>query len=303
MNFLKMTKKQTGIFFILAYAIALVVGVAVFLLLESILKEQILLLTFIANLAMTIVIFTFSLWTKNSSMYDPYWSVIPPIIIIGWMIYHDLPLNIVNGLLLIGISIWAIRLTYNWWKNWTGFKEQDWRYDLIKEKTKGFYLLSNFGAIHLIPTLVVYIQLINGYFIINANHSLNILIVIGFLLMLFASGIQYIADQQMYDFRQNRKSKNQVIDQGLWHYSRHPNYLGELSLWVGVYLMYLGIQQTLDFNIIYPLAMISLFVFVSIPMMEKKLENRPGYRQYKNQVSMLIPYRKKSDSKEVNELN
>jgi steroid 5-alpha reductase family enzyme len=188
--------------------------------------------------------------------------------------------------------IWSIRLTYNWWKNWPGFKEQDWRYDLIEEKTKGYYFLSNFVAIHLIPTLVVYLQLINVYHILKLASSLNVFVVIGFMLMVLAAGLQFVADKQMFDFRQQRTDKSQCIDQGLWRYSRHPNYLGELTFWVGVYLIYLGAVQVIDFNIIYPLAMIALFLFISIPMMEKKLSDRPGYQTYKKKVSMLFPYRK-----------
>ena len=291
MDFLKLTKKQTGYVFILAYLISFIVGVISFYAFESLI-DNVLLLSFVANLMMTIVIFAFSLITKNSSMYDPYWSVIPPVIILWWVYYQAVMIDLTTVLLIVGIMLWAIRLTYNWWKNWTGFKEQDWRYDLIKEKTTKYYLLSNFGAIHLIPTLVVYIQLINAYEVIIKGGSINIWIILGFVLMLFATTIQFLADKQMYEFRQNRDSKSQIIDRGIWLYSRHPNYLGELSIWVGVYLMYLGISKTLDMNILYPLAMIALFLFISIPMMEKKLENRPGFNDYKKQVSMLIPYRK-----------
>jgi len=294
MNFLKLTKKQTGYFFIGAYLIALLLGLIVFYLFESVI-ENILLLTFVANLGMTIVIFGFSLLTKNSSMYDPYWSVIPPIIVLWWLYYENVVVDSTVVLLVIGIALWAMRLTYNWWKNWTGFKEQDWRYDLIKEKTKGYYLLSNFGAIHLIPTLVVYIQLINAYEVIIRGGTINLWVILGFVLMLFATTIQFLADKQMYDFRQTRKDRMACIDQGIWKYSRHPNYLGELSIWVGVYVMYLGITKDLNLNILYPIAMVALFLFVSIPLMEKKLEDRPGYKEYKNQVSVLIPYRKNNN--------
>lgn len=300
MNYLKMSKNQTGIFFIVAYAIAIALGVLVFFIFKP-MFDDIILLTFVGNLVATVVIFGFSLLTKNSSMYDPYWSVIPPVIIIGWILYYQVQLNAVIVLMLIGIVIWAIRLTYNWWKNWVGFKEQDWRYDLIEKRTKGYYLLSNFGAIHLIPTLVVYIQLINAHEVIEVSKSVGelsvgILTIIGFVLMLFASTIQFVADKQMFEFRQNRTNKNSIINQGVWRYSRHPNYLGELSLWVGVYLMYLGVVKTIDFNIIYPIAMIALFMFVSIPMMEKKLANRECFQEYKKQVSMLFPYRKRKQN-------
>jgi steroid 5-alpha reductase family enzyme len=296
MNFLKMTKKQTGYFFIGAYALTFIIGILIFLLLEDITNLDTLMTTFIANLGMTVVIFIFSLITKNSSMYDPYWSVIPPFILVGWIIYLDVQIGIGTIFILIGIFLWAIRLTYNWWKNWTGFKEQDWRYDLIKERTKGYYLLSNFGAIHLIPTLVVYLQMINVHDVIIRSAEINVWLLIGFTLMIFASVIQFIADKQMFDFRQNRKDKYACIDQGIWRYSRHPNYLGELSLWVGVYLIYISVYQKLDMNIIYPISMIMLFLFVSIPMMEKKLAIRPCYQAYKKQVSMLFPYRKRNKS-------
>ncbi|MDA3932283.1 MAG: DUF1295 domain-containing protein [Tenericutes bacterium] len=292
MNYLKMSKNQTGIFFIVAYLIAIAIGVLVFFSLKPLLSDVIL-LTFVANLFATVVIFGFSLITKNASMYDPYWSVIPPVIIVGWILYYSVQINAVIWLLLVGIILWAIRLTYNWWKNWPGFKEQDWRYDLIQERTRGYYLLSNFGAIHLIPTLVVYIQLINAHDVVFLSESLSVLSIVGFALMIFASTIQFIADKQMFDFRQNRVDKNECINQGVWRYSRHPNYLGELSLWVGVYLMYLGVVGSIDFNIIYPIAMISLFMFVSIPMMEMKLANRECFKEYKKQVSMLFPYRKR----------
>ncbi|MFW5888810.1 MAG: DUF1295 domain-containing protein [Bacillota bacterium] len=292
MNFTKLTKKQTGLLFILIYSLAIIFGIIVFLLLEKFTNLNILINSFIADLAMTIVVFGFSLLTKNSSVYDPYWSVIPPVIILGWIVYKNITISGPIILLFIGISLWAIRLTYNWWKNWSGFKNQDWRYDMIKEKTSGYYLLSNFGAIHLIPTLVVYIQLINAYAVIQYKGTINLIIILGFLLMLFAPSIQFIADKQMYDFRQERKSKQECIDRGIWRYSRHPNYLGELSLWIGLYIMYLGSGNALDFNIIYPIAMIFLFLFVSIPLMEKKLENRSCFSEYKQKVSMLLPYRK-----------
>jgi len=293
MDFIKLTKKQTGYFFIIAYGLAFVVGLLFVLIFDAVIQST-LMKTFIANLLMTIVIYGFSLWTKNASMYDPYWSVIPPALLIFWIVYERVSLDITIFLLLVGIVLWATRLTLNWWKNWTGFKEQDWRYDLIKEKTKEYYLFSNFGAIHLIPTLVVYLQMINVYQVVVMGSSVNLWIVLGFILMLFGTSIQFVADKQMYEFRQSRPNKNMMIDRGIWLYSRHPNYLGELSLWLGVYLMYLGVTRTLDFNFVYPLAMIALFLFVSIPMMEKKLSDREGFIEYKDQVPALVPYPKRA---------
>lgn len=293
MDLYKLSKKQTGYFFIVAYGLTFILGVIIFLILESMTELSVLMNTFIANLVMTLGIYIFSLATNNASMYDPYWSLVPPFILLGWIIYGGHRIHMASLFLLIGICLWALRLTSNWWKNWTGFKEQDWRYDLIKARTKRYYFLSNFGAIHLIPTVVVYIQMINVYEAIIRDASLNAWLFIGFILMVFAASIQYIADKQMYEFRLKRQDKMSCIDIGVWKYSRHPNYLGELSLWIGVYFIYISVNPVLDFNIIYPMAMIMLFLFVSIPMMEKKLAIRPCYEDYKKRVSMLFPYRKR----------
>jgi steroid 5-alpha reductase family enzyme len=91
----------------------------------------------------------------------------------------------------------------------------------------------------------------------------------------------------------DHKKEKACIDHGLWKYTRHPNYLGELTFWVGIYIMYFSHVNAINFNLVYPLLMIALFLFISIPLMEKKLVHRPGYQEYKAQVSMLIPFRKK----------
>jgi steroid 5-alpha reductase family enzyme len=94
----------------------------------------------------------------------------------------------------------------------------------------------------------------------------------------------------MYIFKTNNKENKKIIDVGIWRYSRHPNYFGELLFWIGVYVIYLAFSRTIDYHIIFPVIMILLFVFISIPMMENKLKNREGYQEYKKKVSCLIPF-------------
>ncbi|MDY0138331.1 MAG: DUF1295 domain-containing protein [Candidatus Izemoplasmatales bacterium] len=241
---------------------------------------------------MTIIVFISSVITKNASMYDPYWSVVPILLAFEWMlIYKNFSLNVI--LLMIAILFWGIRLTYNWWKNWQGFKHQDWRYTHLKNQAPKIYLITNFFGIHMIPTLVVYIQLINAHDIM-LFEGVNLIFIVGFALSIVAPIIQFVADKQMYEFRMNHTKNKSCIDQGLWKYSRHPNYLGELTFWVGIYIMYFSNLKVINFNLIYPILMILLFMFISIPMMEKKLSNRPGYLEYKEKVSMILPFRKKA---------
>ncbi len=292
MDFTKFSKNQTGLIFFSIYLFVITLGFVVFVA-GIALNWQPLLSMLLADVIMTIAVFLMGLLIKNASLYDPYWSVIPPFIIIEWNLVVGTSSSILNTLVLLVVVIWSVRLTYNWWKNWTGFQEQDWRYDMLKDKSPKLYPLTNFFGIHLIPTLVVFIQLINVYD--SVSLSVNVLFIIGLIICLAAPIIQFIADKQMYEFRQSNKNKAKVIDNGLWRYSRHPNYFGELLFWTGIYIIYVSSSNRIDLNIIYPIAMILLFVFISVPMMEKKLENRKGYSEYKNRVSMIIPFRRKHD--------
>lgn len=290
MELVKLSKKQTLWFFVLIYLFAIFIGSLIMLRgLRN--NENIIITTLIADVAMTLIIFFFSNILKNASLYDPYWSVIPIVIVIQWiLIYQNYSLNVI--LLLLAVLVWGVRLTYNWWKNWSGFKHQDWRYDHLKDQAPKLYFLTNLMGIHMIPTIVVFIQLINAHYVIQ-TQGINLVFVIGFALCISAAITQYFADKQMYEFRMNHLKNKVCIDEGLWKYSRHPNYLGELTFWIGIYLMYLSYVGTININIVYPAAMIMLFLFISIPLMEKKLDNRPGYLDYKAKVSMILPYRKK----------
>ncbi|MFA7075602.1 MAG: DUF1295 domain-containing protein [Candidatus Izemoplasmatales bacterium] len=291
MNLINLTKKQTLWVFVAVYFLAALIG-GLIMLYGFNKQYNMILITLISTVSMTLVVFLFSNVTKNASLYDPYWSVIPIIIVIEWIfIYKNFSLNVI--LLLVAVLVWGIRLTQNWWKNWVGFKHQDWRYTKLKDQAPKIYFLTNLMGIHMIPTLVVYAQLINANAVMQ-HTGVNLIFIIGFILSIAAAVIQYIADKQMYDFRMNINKTKKVIDEGLWKYSRHPNYLGELVFWLGIYVMYFSHVRTIDINLIYPVLMILLFLFISIPLMEKKLANRPGYSEYKNTVSMLIPYRKKS---------
>ena len=289
MNLNNLNKKQTGIVFLIVYGLAMLLGIFV-VFLGSRYTGNPLLIIFIADIMMTLVVFIVGTIIKNASLYDPYWSVIPPffLILYAFSFYgFNLPVNAI--LILIVVSFWAIRLTYNWWENWTGFSKQDWRYDMLRDRAPKLYPITNLCGIHLIPTVVVYLQMINMIEVIRYS-TINFIFMIGLIIAILSPVIQYFSDKQMFDFRQENKGKNKVINTGLWRFTRHPNYFGEIILWVGIYVMYFSYVRVIDINIIYPISMILLFVFISIPMMEKKLSDRPGYKTYKENVSMLIPF-------------
>lgn len=284
-----MSKKgSTLILITFIYTFTISIGIIVYLLLPELALGYRML---IANVSATFLIWIFSLIFKNASIYDPYWSVIPPLIILGSMIaYQNFDLNMV--LLLSAICIWAFRLTYNWALLWTDFSHQDWRYIRIKNKSPKIYILSSLVGIMMMPTLIVFLQLITSIKLAAVSHQATWLSVAGFLMIILATLIQLVADTQMQNFKKNQSVKGTIINQGLWKYSRHPNYLGEIMVWWGLYLFYVD-AFGFDYYIVAPLSMMSLFIFISIPMMEKKiLETRPHYKDYQKHVSPLFPFKR-----------
>ena len=104
----------------------------------------------ISDVLATAIVFVFSCILHNASVYDPYWSVQPPLILTLFALGSRLTL--VRFLLVIAVWYWGIRLTANWAYTFYGLHCQDWRYTMLKEKTGHLYPLINFLGIHLFPT-------------------------------------------------------------------------------------------------------------------------------------------------------
>jgi len=286
-------KKTRSVSFLLTALVYVVALIAAFLILYFLNDIHLLLSTFIADIVATVVVWLFGILLKNSSVYDPYWSVIPIFIALFWIIYKGDGFSIVDILFLAAFFIWGTRLTVNWVKRWEGLDHQDWRYTMLKNKSPRFWFFTNLFGINLIPTLIVFACMIPVYYGVLQGSSYNALSFIGFIICVGAVAVQSLSDRQMDHFRSNC-DPGENIDEGFWKYSRHPNYFGEVLFWWGIYLISLSVTMQMWFMIIGPIAMTLLFMFISIPMMEDHImSSRPGYSEYKNKVSMIIPWARK----------
>ncbi len=271
------------------YILAAALGILVFVLLKPFFNNDIL-LTFIADVCATLVVWLFGIIFKNSSIYDPYWSVQPIVIISAWLVLRGQPLRLGDVLMLICVGFWAVRLTYNWASGFMGLtKTQDWRYIMLKEKNLKLFFVTNLFRINLMPTVLVYLGTVPLYYAIFGNPSFNFFTSLGMLIMIIATLIELLADKQMKDFRKDSENALKVMDKGLWAYSRHPNYLGEIVFWWGVFIFSFSDLNTPWYSFVGAVLITLLFLFISIPMIEKKLLNtRPDYAEYKQRVSMLL---------------
>ena len=236
----------------------------------------------------TLFIYVGSLLLKNSSLYDPFWSV-APIPIVLYMVNISSNSLIIKLLILFPILFWGVRLTHNWLMGWKGFKHEDFRYIDLKNTNKIQAEINNLFGIHLLPTLIVNFSLFPISYILLNNLNLNINLLLASIFSIVAVILETISDKQMRDFKSNPLNKDKTMKYGLWRYSRHPNYLGESMFWFGVYFMGLSSGIMPIWTILCPLVMLSLFIFISCPMMDKRsLKNRSDYQDYMNKTSQLF---------------
>ena len=240
------------------------------------------------HLISTLFIYLFSIIHKNSSIYDPFWSVAPiPIVI--FLSIHSTNNLLINLLIIIPIILWALRLTLNWIYSWTGLLHEVFRSIDLKDTTHGNAFINNLFSIHIIPTLIVNISLFPiSYVLLNPVIYFNLLIFAS-IFSTAAVCLEYIADKQMKVFKSNNENHGKTMQKGLWKYSRHPNYLGEVLFWVGVYLFGVSSGVTPLIILICPLLMIALFIFISCPMMDdRSMKKRSDFKEYMNNTSQLL---------------
>lgn len=286
-----MNKKTKGLLILLfSYIIAFIIGLISFKLFED--NVPIIWNILIANVVSTIVIYIIGCIYKTASIYDPYWSIQTVVIYICLMIYYK-TINVGNVIFLICILFWAIRLTYNFIHGFNDISYIDWRYKMLKEKTNKLYPIVNLLGIHLVPTLIVYFASIPSFLYVINNNDFEIVNVGGLLIMILATLLELISDYNMIQFKKVRKDKNEIINIGLWKYSRHPNYLGEILFWYGVALTFILSNISLWYVIIGAILNTLLFVFISIPMAENHLSSyKENYSDYKQKTRMLLPLKK-----------
>ena len=256
------------------YAIAGAAGMLAFGKLGAALGEPWALLA--ANVIATVIVWGFGLVYENVSVYDPYWSVAPPVMFTAFAMYKGCwTLPVV--LLLIAVWYWGIRLTHNWAVTFKGLAHEDWRYTKYREaQSPALFFVTNLFGLCMMP----------GFGLSGLDAPVNALTWLGFAICIAAASIQLIADTQSRRFRAAHPGR--VCDTGLWRRGRHPNYFGEISMWWGVWIMYASLCG-LDWLVLGPIAMTALFLFISIPLMEsRQLANKPAYASYRSRTRILI---------------
>lgn len=244
-----------------------------------------------ADIAATLVIFAYSRVFDNSSFYDAYWSVAPPVLMLYWWLQQP-DMAVGSRELVLGclVVLWAVRLTHNWARGWQGLQHVDWRYVDLKANTGRWFALVDLFGIQLMPTILVFIGCLPLWLMTQSStHGWHVLDGLWVLCGYGALWLEYRADNVLRAFRLDAGNAGSVLSSDVWGWCRHPNYLGELGFWLalgiagfvasGAWLAWLGF-----------VCMLVLFVGISIPMIDKRqLANKERYAQYRREVPALLP--------------
>ncbi len=230
--------------------------------------------------------FIISIIQKRNDIADIAWGL--GFVLVAWLSFYLSGFSqkglLVNGL----VTIWGLRLAWHIYKR-NRNKPEDSRY-LEWRKTWNYFYLRSYSQVFLLQGIFLYLISLPVIFInYNASSNFGFLEIIGLLVWGIGFYFESKGDAELKEFISNPVNKGKLMDKGLWKYSRHPNYFGEVTQWWGIFVIALSISGSL-FTIIGPLTITTLILFVSgVPLLEKKYDGRPDWEEYKKRTSVFIP--------------
>jgi len=188
------------------------------------------------------------------------------------------------------VTIWAVRLGRFLYRR-VQKAGSDSRFDEIKPSFTGFLMAWTLQGLWVFLTLAAALAAMTTL----SPPAFGVLAVIGVLIWMIGFLIEAVADAQKQAFRRDPANAGRFIHSGLWAWSRHPNYFGEITLWTGIALIALPALSGWQLvTLISPLFVYVLIVYISgIPMLESRADERwgddPAYRDYKARTPVLFP--------------
>ncbi len=189
------------------------------------------------------------------------------------------------------VTIWGLRLSYHIFKRNHG-KPEDFRYAKWREEWDYFYLRS-FFQIFVLQGILMFIIVSSIINIINSPlNQLKVFDFIGLLIWLIGFYFESVGDKQLKEFIKKPASEKDghIMKEGLWKYTRHPNYFGEATMWWGIFIIGLSTSGGWRF-IISPITITYLLLFVSgVPMLEKKYADDEEFQCYAEKTNKFFPW-------------
>jgi steroid 5-alpha reductase family enzyme len=188
------------------------------------------------------------------------------------------------------VLIWGFRLSVRIYLRNRG-KGEDARYRKWREEWGKSFIIRSYLQVFLLQGGILLLNITPVLFINTyAAGNLGLMDLLGVFLWVMGFCFESLADWQLDRFIKNPDNRGKIMDQGLWRYSRHPNYFGEVTMWWGIYILALSVPWGWA-SIIGPLTISYIILFVSgVPMTERFMEDNPAFADYKRRTSAFIPW-------------
>ena len=187
------------------------------------------------------------------------------------------------------VLVWGIRLAAHIHSRDRG-KGEDKRYRKWREEWGKWFVLRSFLQVFMLQGVLLVMVALPVIFVNQAPPTpLGLLDLLGLTIWLAGFTFETVGDRQLLNFIRDPANKGKLMTSGLWRYTRHPNYFGEVTLWWGIWLMTLALPGGW-LTILGPITITFLILQVSgIPMLEKHYEDRADFQEYKRRTSAFFP--------------
>ena len=250
--------------------------------------------TFMLVMAYMHLIFLVSLVTKRNDVTDVAWGM--GFVVVAASFYLLLDIGTVTKVLYGMVALWGLRLTVHLYRRNKG-RPEDFRYKAWREQWGRSFYWRSWLQVYVLQgffmCIISFPILYSPYF---CASDLSLENLPGLVIWLAGLLIESIADEQLLRFSHKKRSAGDFIQTGLWKYSRHPNYFGEILVWWGLFLFIAPCDGTWP-AILSPITITWLLRYVSgVPMLEKKYQGNTSYDAYKKITSVLIPWPQKKQT-------
>ena len=238
--------------------------------------------------------FVASLIKRRNDVADIAWGL--GFIVLTWTSFFitDFESGVRGVLVGILVSVWGIRLAYHIYKRNKG-KVEDYRYAAWRQEWGNWFYLRSYVQVYILQGVLLFL-IVLPVLVINKNSNtyLTILDFLGLMIWIIGFFFESVGDKQLAVFIKNPENKGKLIKDGLWKYTRHPNYFGEVTMWWGIWIISLSADMVW-FSVLGPLTITILILKISgIPLLEKKMKENPDFFEYAKKTNMFIPWFNKS---------
>jgi steroid 5-alpha reductase family enzyme len=233
-------------------------------------------------------LFIIALKLKDNSIADVAWGPGFILVAISTLIQNG-TFSVRQLIVCLLVLIWGLRLSIRIYSRNKG-KGEDIRYRKWREEWGKSFVIRSYLQVFILQGCILLLN-ITPVLIINTYKAAFCFVdILGVLVWVLGFCFESISDWQLDRFIKDKGNRGKIMDKGLWRYSRHPNYFGEVTMWWGIYILALSVPWGW-FSIIGPLTISSMILFVSgVPMTEKLMEDIPGFDDYKRVTSIFIPW-------------